>query len=122
MALHNVLFPGARLQLEGLVQVAGRPWPVMSQAAVRAKRGARRDEVEPFMHRLGFARTRGEDYRHPEGILVEDLHDENVFIDQDDNLVVIDPVIYLTESRPSSRPSSPESRHPSREQLTRTKR
>lgn len=122
LVLHNVLFPGAQLQLEGMIQVAGQLWPVMSQAAVRAKRGARRDEVEPFMHRLGFTRTRGEDYRHPEGILVEDLHDENVFIDLDDNLVVIDPVIYLTESRPSSRPSSPKYQHPSRESLTRKKR
>jgi hypothetical protein len=121
LALHNVLFPGAQLQLEGLIQAADQLWPVMSQAAVRAKRGARRDEVEPFMHRLGFTRTRGEDYRHPEGILVEDLHDENVFIDQDDNLIVIDPVIYLTENRPGSRPSSPKSRHPSRESLTKKK-
>jgi hypothetical protein len=122
LALHNVLFPGARLQLEGFVLATVQLLPVMSQPAVRAKRGARRDEVEPFMLRLGFTRTRGEDYRHPDGILVEDLHDENVFIDREDNLVVVDPVIYLLNNRPNSRPSSPKSRHPSRESLTKKSR
>jgi hypothetical protein len=54
LALHNVLFPGAPLRLEGFLLRAKELYPVMSQPAVRAKRGARRDEVEIFMGRLGF--------------------------------------------------------------------
>jgi hypothetical protein len=119
LALHNLLFPGAPLRFEGFVENQGAVWPVMSQPAVRAQRGARRAEVEVFMRRLGFVRNRQDDYRHPEGILVEDLHDENVFIDGDGDIVVIDPVIYLAEARPTGRASSPRSRsrHPSRRSL-----
>ena len=93
LALHNQLFPGAPLRFEGFVGDCKELWPVMSQPAVRARRGATRVEVEAFMRRLGFKRVRHDDYRHPESILVEDLHDENVFIDEDGEMAVIDPVI-----------------------------
>lgn len=119
LALHNLLFPGASLRFEGFVDRKAGLWPVMSQPAVRALRGANRTEVEAFMIRLGFARIRNDDYRHPEDILVEDLHDENVFIAEDGDLVVIDPVIYLVGTRPEGKTSSTptDSRHPSRRSL-----
>lgn len=119
LALHNLIFPGAPLSFEGFVERQNGLWPVMSQPAVRARRGAPRAEVEVFMQRLGFKRIRHDDYRHPEGILVEDLHDENVFIDEDGEVVVIDPVIYLSGARPAGKASaSPTgSRHPSRRSL-----
>ena len=65
LALHNLLFPGAPLQFEGFLLRAEELFPVMSQPAIRAVRGARRDEVEAFMGRLGFTRSRNDDYRHP---------------------------------------------------------
>jgi glycosyltransferase involved in cell wall biosynthesis len=117
LALHNLLFPGAPLRFEGLLWRTRDLFPVMSQPFVRAKRGARRSEVESFMRNLGYARSRNDDYQNSEGILVEDLHDENVFVDDDDNLIVIDPVIYLLQARPIRRMSSPKSRHPSRRSL-----
>lgn len=119
LVLHNLLFPGAPLRFEGFVRQEGTLQPVMSQPAVRARRGAVRAEVEAFMRRLGFERVRHDDYRHPEGILVEDLHDENVFIDENDDIVMIDPVIYLTGARPVGKASSSpsRSRHPSRRSL-----
>lgn len=117
LALHNSLFPGAPLRFEGVTEHEGELRPVMSQPAVRASRGATRLEVEVFMRRLGFKRVRHDDYRHPEGILVEDLHDENVFLDENREVVVIDPVIYLAETRPSEKKSSAGSRHPSRQSL-----
>lgn len=116
LALHNLLFPGAPLQFEGFLLRAEELFPVMSQPAIRAVRGARRDEVEAFMGRLGFTRSRNDDYRHPEDILVEDLHDENVFVDQGGDLIVVDPVIYLARGRPARKTSS-KSRHPSRRSL-----
>jgi len=69
------------------------------------------------MRRLGYTRTRNDDYRNAEGILVEDLHDENVFIDEADNLLVIDPVIYQGQNRPERKLSSPKSTHPPRRSL-----
>jgi hypothetical protein len=119
LALHSLLFPGATPRFEGFVEHAGELRPVFSQPAVRAQRGARRDEVETFMGRLDFTRVRHDDYRHPEGLLVEDLHDENVFLDEQGEVIVIDPVIYLVGTRPagktSSSPASPS--HPSRRKL-----
>lgn len=119
LALHFLLFPGASLRFEGFVARQVGLWPVMSQPAVRARRGATRVEVGVFMQRLGFLRVRGDDYRHPEGILVEDLHDENVFIDENNQVVVIDPVIYLVGTKPAGKMSSSPSRshHPSRRSL-----
>ena len=120
LALHNLLFPGAPLRLEGFVPGPDALlWPVMSQPAVRAQRGATRPEVEAFMRQLDFVRVRHDDYRHPEGILVEDLHDENVFIDSDGEVIVIDPVIYVIEDSGSraGRRSRSRSHHPSRRSL-----
>jgi hypothetical protein len=101
------------------VEQEGELQPVMSQPAVRAQCGAGRAEVEDFMRQLGFKRVRHDDYRHPEGILVEDLHNENVFIDENGDVVLIDPVIYLTGTRPADKASSSpsRSRHPSRRSL-----
>lgn len=119
LALHNLLFPGAPLRFEGFVERRVGLWPVMSQPAVRARRGANRSEVAAFMGGLGFQHIRHYDYRHPEGILVEDLHDENVFIDEGGEIAVIDPVIYLVGARPVGKKSSSPtgSRHPSRRSL-----
>jgi hypothetical protein len=117
LALHRLLFPGAPLRFEGFIAEAASLWPVMSQPVVRAGRGAVRAEVEKLMHRLDFVRVRNDDYRHAEGIIVEDLHDENVFLDLEGNVVVIDPVIYLRGQRPTGKISSSPSRHPSRRSL-----
>jgi len=43
-------------------------------------KGAPREKVEGYLNEHGFARTKNDDYYHPElGIILEDLHDENVF-------------------------------------------
>jgi hypothetical protein len=117
LALHHLLFPGAPLSLEGFVQHDAELLPIMSQPAVRAQRGAKRTEVATLMRQLGFEPVRNDDYRHPEGILVEDLHDENVFIDTEGEIVLIDPVIYLEGARPVTKTTSSRSRHPSRRSL-----
>ena len=43
-------------------------------------------------------RIRGDDYKRGDGIIVEDLHDENVLVDHKGRLAFIDPVIYLQKS------------------------
>ena len=68
LALHNLLFRGAPPRVEGFLMCSGELQAVFSQRAIQAKRGAERPEVEAFMRRLGFTRTRDDDYGHPEGI------------------------------------------------------
>ena len=51
--------------------------------------------MEPYLVAQGFRRLRNDDYYHAEdGILLEDLHDENVLL-VDGQLAFIDPVIYF---------------------------
>jgi hypothetical protein len=55
------------------------------------------ENVKKFLSTNGFINTRNNDYFHPElGIILEDLHDENVLTFQE-NLFFIDTVFYLTE-------------------------
>ena len=53
--------------------------------------------IKHFLTSNGFVNTRNNDYLHSElGIILEDLHDENVLTYQG-NLFFIDTVFYLTE-------------------------
>ena len=99
LALHNYLFPDAPLTLEGFMDTDGRLAPLMSQPPVRGTSGATQAEVEALMWKLGFERTRENNYRNAEGIIVEDLHDENAIMTKD-GVVIIDPVIF-DKSKPA---------------------
>jgi hypothetical protein len=98
VALHSYLFPEAALRFEGFVETELGLRPIISQPDIQATRGATRNEVEAEMENLGFVRVRADDYSRGDGVLVEDLHDENVFVDQNGHLAFIDPVIYLQKS------------------------
>ena len=101
IALHNYLFPEAPLRLEGFVVNQGELMPVMSQPHVRAERGATKAEVINYMKKLGFKHKSGVDFYNPTtGVIVEDLHDENVLIDPDnpDHMYIVDPIIFLDDT------------------------
>lgn len=53
-------------------------------------------QVKDFLTKNGFQNNRNNDYINPQlGIILEDLHDENV-LTKDDILYFIDTVFYLT--------------------------
>ncbi len=59
-------------------------------------KGAPRYKVENYLNQHGFVRTKNDDYYNKElSIILEDLQDENVFMDEHETLIFIDPVIYL---------------------------
>lgn len=100
IALHNESFPEAAYALEGFVINDGELQPIISQPHIRASKGASPVDVEKLMTRMGYTKIPGtqHDYLNNEkGIRVEDMHDENVLMDDDGNLFVIDPVIYLDD-------------------------
>ncbi|QMW02048.1 putative polyvalent protein kinase domain-containing protein [Spirosoma foliorum] len=104
LTLHNWLFPGTLYRFEGMMVVveSGDEFPqlrpVVSQKALRAVRGATRDEVERLMNQLGFLRRYEDNYANADRTLfIEDLHDQNVLVDATGDLLVFDPVIYLTK-------------------------
>ena len=98
--LHNWLFPATALKLECFVGHERSLLPIVSQAHVRAVRGAKRDEVRRLMAEGGFipvgTASRSDDYQHPVlGIEVNDLHDENAVIGASGKVVIFDPVPML---------------------------
>ena len=72
---------------------------VLRQPFVKAMGGASSDEVAAYLFRIGFTRPNEKkvnDYYNAEaGILLEDLHDENVLKAANGILFFIDPVIYF---------------------------
>ena len=74
--------------------------PVISQKALRAVRGATREEVEALMNQLGYVRRYEDNYTNDEQTLfIEDMHNQNVLVNETGDLLVFDPVIYLTKDR-----------------------
>ena len=101
--LHNWLFPDTMYWFEGLMLVIEsddeQPQlrPVVSQIALQAVRGATRDEVAAEMLLLGFAPRYEDNYVNADRtIFIDDLHDQNVLVDATGELLIFDPVIYLT--------------------------
>lgn len=81
LVLHNWLFPETSVQFEGLMLVEDELWPIITQKALLAVRVATRDEVEAEMKQRGFYRRKADNYYNSDlGVLVEDLHDENVLV------------------------------------------
>lgn len=71
--------------------------PVVSQIALKAVRGATRNEVAAELLRLGFSPRYEDNYVNADRtIFIDDLHDQNVLVDDTGDLLIFDPVIYLT--------------------------
>lgn len=98
VVLHNYLFAETAICFEGLMWYDDLLQPVISQKALAGVRGATRDEVEHEMLLRGFVRRFADNYYNPTlNVLVEDLHDENVLVDADGDLLIFDPVIHIAK-------------------------
>jgi hypothetical protein len=96
LILHQHIFPSTAYTLSGFTEEEGQFCAIIEQPWVNVIRGASREEVEAFLIQNGFTHLRFNDYYNKEhGIILEDLHDENVFIGLSETLIFIDPVIYL---------------------------
>ena len=97
LMLHNHFFPDTAYELKGFCSDNGILYAVVQQAFVKADKPTDLTRVKEFLEFNGFRNTRHHDYFNPElGIILEDLHDENV-LTQKDNLFFIDTVFYLVE-------------------------
>lgn len=97
LLLNNYFFPDTAYQLLGFYKTHTTFYAVVEQTFVLATEKTNLEHVKQFLEHAGFINKKNNDYYHPEwGIILEDLHDENV-LTQNGVLQFIDTVFYVTE-------------------------
>ena len=98
LLLHNYFFPDTAYDLLGFTKNDEVLYAVVQQNYVSITSNTDLEQVKEFLTLNGFENNRNNDYINRElGIILEDLHDENV-LTQNDILYFIDTVFYLTEN------------------------
>lgn len=97
LLLHNYFFPDTAYELKGFTHEKEVLYAVVEQPFVKASDRTNLNHVGKFMQDNGFLNKKNNDYFNPElGIILEDLHEENV-LTKDGLLYFVDTVFYLTE-------------------------
>ena len=97
LLLHNFFFSDTAYELRGFTKENETIYAVVKQNYVSITSGTNLSEVKTFLTLNGFENNRNNDYINRElGIILEDLHDENV-LTKNEILYFIDTVFYLTE-------------------------
>lgn len=92
--IHNLLFPNTAYSVMGFTEISNGLHIVVQQPFVEGKQAAL-EHIEEFLTFNGFANIKRQDYYNKEfGLLLEDMHDENV-IAKGDLLFFIDTVFYI---------------------------
>lgn len=95
LLLNNYFFPETSYTLIGFCIIEETFYALVEQPFVKANQPTNLDQVKEFMTANGFENIRNHDYFHTDlGIILEDLHDENV-LTQDGILYFIDTVFYI---------------------------
>lgn len=97
LLLHNYFFADTAYELLGFTKNDEILYAVVQQKYVSITSNTDLKKVKAFLTLNGFENNRNNDYYNPEiGIILEDLHDENV-LTRNDILYFIDTVFYLTD-------------------------
>ena len=98
LLLHNFFFSDTAYQLIGFAKVEDVLFAVVEQAFVINTESTDLNRVRRFLSENGFQNIKNNDYYNPSlGIIIEDLHDENV-LTKNNILYFIDTVFYITEN------------------------
>jgi hypothetical protein len=98
LLLHNFFFEDTAYELIGFTKNDDILYAVVQQSFVSITHNTDLKRVKAFLEANGFKNTRNNDYFNPElGIILEDLHDENV-LTRNDVLYFIDTVFYITDN------------------------
>lgn len=97
LLLNNYFFPDTAYKLIGFYKEGATVYAGVEQSFIEATEKTDLHFVKEFMISNGFQNTRNNDYFHPDlGIILEDLHDENV-LTKKGVLFFIDTVFYITD-------------------------
>jgi hypothetical protein len=95
LLLNNYFFPDTAYELIGFYQDEEKFYAVVRQVFVKADTITNLNSVKEFLLNNGFLNTKNFDFYNPElGVILEDLHDENVITNQN-VLYFIDTVFYI---------------------------
>lgn len=95
--MNNYFFPDTAYKLIGFYESESVLYAGVQQPFLKFDQVTSLENVKSFLEANGFKNKKNNDYYHPEwGIILEDLHDENV-LTYEGNLYFIDTVFYLTE-------------------------
>ena len=95
IAIHNLLFPNTAYHLLGFMENEGNFSAILCQQYIIGKQ-AELNDIKQFLIFNGFVNTKRQDYYNSEfGLILEDMHDENV-IEEGDALFFVDTVFYIT--------------------------
>jgi hypothetical protein len=98
LLLHNYFFSDTAYELIGFTKDNEVLYAVVKQNYVSITSNTNLTDVKAFLTLNGFENNRNNDYYNPDlGIILEDLHDENV-LTRNGILYFIDTVFYLTEN------------------------
>ena len=94
LVIHNLLFTNTTYSLLGFTEVNGSLCVVVQQPFIEGEQAALED-IKELLTFNGFENTKRQDYYNKEfGLVLEDMHDENV-IAKEDVLFFIDTVFYV---------------------------
>ena len=97
LIIHNYFFPDTAYTLLGFRNENNILYAVVEQPHIQSTENADLEIVRKFLQENGFVQTRKNDYYNSElGIILEDLHDENVIFNNQIPFF-IDTVFYLTD-------------------------
>jgi hypothetical protein len=97
LLLHNFFFSDTAYELKGFTKEGNNLYAVVQQSFVTSTQNTDIGQVRAFLNVNGFVVRRNNDYFNREvGVILEDLHDENV-LTADGVLYFIDTVFYLAE-------------------------
>lgn len=97
LLLHNFFFPDTAYELIGFTRENDNLYAVVKQSYVSITQETDLNQVKIFLGANGFINNRNNDYiNHDLGIILEDLHDENV-LTKNEILYFIDTVFYITK-------------------------
>lgn len=98
LLIHNFLFPDTAYTLIGFYLNDEKFYAVLKQLFIKSTQPTDLSAVREFMLSNGFLHKRNNDYFHPFlGIIIEDLHDENVLTNSG-VLFFVDTVFYITDA------------------------
>lgn len=97
LILHNFFFEDTAYNLIGFTKENDSLYAVVEQSFVTISQTTNLSQVKEFLGNNGFLNNRNNDYYNKDiGIILEDLHDENV-LTNNGILYFIDTVFYLTD-------------------------